>query len=115
MKLFDHHTVSDYRQQTTEQKAHAGRIQIAFLIYGYALEATAPDIAREVRSSVRDWGGIANFIGDETAIDYLDDARFERFRKTLIPYGEAFATLKTNPLPSQQIRDASERLFDAFF
>lgn len=113
--LFRGETVAELRQRTREQKAHAGRIQTAILVYGYAIEAVDPDVAREVRRSVRGWGSIANFIGDETALDYVDDTRFERFRKTLIPYGEAVASLKDDPHPGQAVRDASDRLFDEFF
>ena len=46
--LFEPNTLREYRQQTTEQKKHAGRIQPAFVLHGYALEEANWDVARDV-------------------------------------------------------------------
>jgi len=103
------------RRVMTEQKAHAGRAQIAVLIYAAAVESTDADIAAGVRASARGWGSVANFIGDETAIDYIDEIRFQRFQANLRDFAEAVRTLGTSVLPSPELDQATDRMFDDFF
>jgi hypothetical protein len=97
------------------QRARAGRIQTAVLIYAYALEERHPEIARDVRAGVRAWGSVANFIGDETAIDYVGDARFERFRENLRLWAAAVADISSLILPTPEVGPITDQLFDDFF
>jgi len=68
-----------------------------------------------VRRSARGWGSVANFIGDETALDYVDEARFERFRQNLRAFAREVEVLRTQALPSEELDQATDRLFGEFF
>lgn len=107
--------IAAYRERRSTQRTHAGRIEAAVLIYSYALEQTRPDIAVGVRGSVRGWGSVANFIGDETAMDYLSDQRFERFRQNVAELGKEALALRTDPLPNARLDRVSDQLFKDCF
>jgi len=113
--LFDVENLESWRARMTTQKWRAGRIQLAFLLYAYAIEAEHPDVAAGVRRSAGAWGGVANFIGDETALDYIDEARFERFKENLRVFAREAQILRTQLLPSPEVDRATDRLFDEFF
>jgi hypothetical protein len=113
--LLDPAEMRAWRDRLAAQKARAGRIQLAVLLYAYVLEAEHPEVAAGVRRSAGGWGSVANFIGDETALDYVDEARFERFRQNLRTFAEEAQILRTQLLPSQAVDEATDRLFDEFF
>ncbi|MCW5979089.1 MAG: hypothetical protein KIT09_13495 [Bryobacteraceae bacterium] len=114
-EVFSPAAIARYRERRAVQRTHAGRIQSAVLIYAHALEPSRPDIALGVRGSVRGWGSVANFIGDETAMDYLSEERFERFRRNLAEFSEAVLALRTETLPTERLDKVSRKLFDDFF
>ena len=58
---------------------------------------------------------MANFIGDETAMDYVGDEQFERFRTNLAEWGRSVQTLRDTRLPSPELDEISDRLFREFF
>jgi len=85
------------------------------LLYAFAVEGDDPELASGVRRSARGWGSVANFIGDETAMDYVDEERFERFRQNLRVFAREIEVLRTQALPSEELDRATERLFREFF
>lgn len=107
--------LADWRARRAEQRAHAGRIVAAVLVYAYALEASRPEIAAGVRRSARAWGSVANFIGDETAMDYLSDARFARFRENAQRFSREVLALRTDWTPREALNQATDELFAEFF
>jgi hypothetical protein len=113
--LFNVSEIRARREAMAIQKAHVGRIQLVVLLYAYAIEADHPDIAAGVRRSARGWGGVANFIGDETALDYVDEDRFARFLENLGAFARAVTVLRTQTLPSVEADEATDRLFNDFF
>ncbi|UCF36231.1 MAG: hypothetical protein JSU96_15610 [Acidobacteriota bacterium] len=113
--LFNGAKIEEFRRTTTLQRNRAGRIQTALIIYAYSLEAGYPDLARNARSGARAWGSIANFLGDETAIDYLGYDRFEVFRENVANWGDAVFALSKGELTFEQIDGHSEKLFEEFF
>ena len=62
--LFDPSAIEEYRRTATIQRNHAGRIQVAVLIYGYAAEAADTELARGARAMAHGWRSVANFIGE---------------------------------------------------
>lgn len=68
-----------------------------------------------MRRSARGWGSVANFIGDETALDYVDAERFEDFRENLMAFAREAQILQTQLLPSEELDWATDRLFTEFF
>lgn len=113
--LFNVSEIRAHRQRMARQKAHVGRVQLAVLIYAYAIEADDPDLAAGVRRSARGWGSVANFVGDETALDYVDEVRFERFRQNLRSFARELEVLRTQARPSPELDRATDRLFGEFF
>jgi hypothetical protein len=114
-QVFNVAAIRDRRELMAVQKAHVGRIQLAVLLYAFSLEADHPELAAGVRRSSRGWGGVANFIGDETAMDYVDEVRFERFLTNLGSFANEAQVLRTQALPSAGVDRATDRLFDEFF
>lgn len=113
--LFDVIEMRERRARMAAQKIPAGRIELAVVLYAYAIEDEQPDVAAGVRGAARGWGSVANFIGDETALDYVGEERFERFRSNLAEWGETVGTLRETRLPSPELDEVSNRLFDEFF
>jgi len=113
--LFEPEKVAEFRRVTTTQRNRAGRIGAALLIYAYSLEAEDPDLARDLRSSVRAWGSMANFLGDETALDYLSTAQFERFRENVSRWGKAVLGYSDGAVSIDELRKESEILTGEFF
>lgn len=113
--LFNVAEIRAHRERMAVQKAHVGRIQLAVLVYAFAVEEANPELAAGVRRSARGWGSVANFIGDETAMDYIDEARFERFRQNLRAFAREAEVLRTQALPSPELDEATDRLFREFF
>jgi hypothetical protein len=107
--------LASWRARRAEQRTHAGRISAAVLVYAYALEASKPEIAAGVRRSVRAWGSVANFIGDETAMDYLSDARFARFRENVQRFSREVLALQGDWVPPESLNRATDELFADFF
>jgi len=107
--------LAELRARRAEQRTHAGRISAAVLVYANAVEASRPEIAAGLRRSVRAWGSVANFIGDETAMDYLSDARFARFQENARRFSREVLALKTDWIPPEALNRAADELFADFF
>jgi len=113
--LFSPAKIQEFRRTTTTQRNRAGRVTTALLIYAYSLEAGDPEFARGLRGAVRGWGSIANFIGDETAIDYMTNARFDLFRKNAVNWGEAVSAASRNEASAKDVGALTDRLMEDFF
>jgi hypothetical protein len=113
--LFNVVAIREHRAMLAEQKAHVGRIQLAVLLYAFAIEGDEPELAAGVRRSARGWGGVANFLGDETAMDYVDEARFRRFLANLETFRDELQVMRTQAYPSPELDRATDRLFRDFF
>ena len=92
------------RLRIDEQRARAGRIYIAGLLRAYALEPGTPEAARRAGSNARQWGELANRLGDDATINFASDARHRRLKENLARWADA-----------PQRRDAEERLFQEYF
>lgn len=107
--------LEERRHAMLEQRTRMGRMEIAALIYAYSLEAVAPERARGSRDSVRGFGEMARFLGDDSAIDFVSDARHARFRENLARFAQALLSLRDHPLGTPELDAASDRLFDEYF
>jgi hypothetical protein len=114
-RLFDQEWMRGWRARMVAQKARAGRVQLSVLLYAYSLEVDHPELGGGVRDSAGGWGSVANFIGDETALDYVGENRFERFRENLQTFALEAQILRTQRLPSEELDQATDRLFREFF
>jgi hypothetical protein len=107
--------MAEFRRVTTTQRNRAGRIETALLIYSYSLEAGDVGLARRVQSSARGWGSIANFLGDETALDYLTTARFSLFRDNVRLWGDGIFATSIGDVSAEEIGELTTKLMDDFF
>ena len=85
------------------------------LVYAHAAEAIDADLTRGAKGTARGWGSIANFLGDETAMDYLSYERFELFRRNTARYGELALELRENTVPSDEFSIHTDILMRDFF
>jgi hypothetical protein len=113
--LFSKDVMEDWRVRMMWQRIHAGRMQLLVTVYAFALEPQHPDVAERVRGSAREFGSLANFLGDETALDYIDDARFARLRQNLRSFADEVRVLRRQSLPSAQLDQNTARLFGEYF
>ena len=107
--------IAALRERTTTQRNHAGRIVAAILVYACALVEAHPEAAAGTRGTVGAWGSMVNFLGDETAIGYLDGRRFAVFRENNGRWAGAAGTLAETKLPSDELKNTTAKLFDDFF
>ncbi len=107
--------MEEYRQRMIRQKIHVGRLQLAALVYAYALEPQFPEVAQRVRSAARSFGSLANFVGDETAIGYINEVRFQRLRENLLALAKEAVALRTQAQPPAALVEATDRLFREYF
>jgi hypothetical protein len=104
-----------WRRALAVQRTHAGRLELAMAVYAYALEAAAPQAARGFRGAVRGFGSIANFLGDEECIDFVDDAHHQRLRRNLAAVAAAARSLGPEPASAGPLGGALDQLFDEYF
>lgn len=107
--------LEERRRRMLEQRTRMGRIEVVALIYAYSLEPVAPERARGSRGSVRGFGEMARFLGDDSAIDFVSDARHARLRQNLARYAQALRSLRDHPLGTPELDAASDRLFGEYF
>jgi hypothetical protein len=113
--LLDPAAIEAFRRTTTLQRNRAGRVAAAVLLYAYALEGVDAERAAGARGAVRGWGSVANFLGDETAIDYVSDERFDRFRRNAVRWSEAVLAHSRGETTDEELGRLTDLLFDDFF
>jgi len=113
--VLDPARLEEWRARRWRQRVRAGRMSLAVLAYAHALERLDPETARGARNAARDFGTLANFLGDETAIDYISEQRFQRLRENLRTVAQHAPVLRRQTLPSPELSDAVERLFREYF
>ena len=99
------------------QRFHAGRMEMACLIYAYALEPAAPRIAKAMRNRAWGFAEIGSFLSDDDPLGYISDERHRQFRDNLIAFATALkeSTAEKNPFSTSQVVKASDKLFDDYF
>jgi hypothetical protein len=65
------------------QRVHAGRIELACLLYDGSAREVAPATARRMRRHARGFGVIASFLSDGFAVDYISNASLASFKDNL--------------------------------
>jgi hypothetical protein len=65
------------------QRERAGRIELALIVYAYALEPSHPKQAAAIRRAACGFGVIASFLGDDLALDYESSADTANLRRAL--------------------------------
>jgi hypothetical protein len=104
------------RRRMDVQRFHAGRMEMACLVYAYALEPTSPGSARSFRNQAWGFAEIGSFLSDDDPLGYISSDRHERFRENMLAYASALKDSQANdPFSTPQVVTATERLFDDYF
>jgi hypothetical protein len=107
--------LAEWRRATLDQRAHAGRLQIAVALYAYSLEAVAPDVARGVRGAVRGFGSMANFLGDDACMNFVSESRHERMRRNMAAVAAAAGGFGPDLASLKPLGEALQKLFGDYF
>lgn len=104
-----------WRARRQEQRAHAGRIELATLVHALAEEADAPGLAKGLRGAARGWGSLAAFLGDEACIGFVSQARHQLLRANLAEWARELRGSNDGPDSASRLGTATERLFGEYF
>jgi hypothetical protein len=102
------------RAQLLEQRERAGRIQLALIVYAYALEPGFPRQAAGMRRAARDLGVIASFLGDGLALDWETEAATARLRWRLGLLSFAAQSMDRQPPPDAEFERALDETLDVY-
>jgi hypothetical protein len=72
------------RRQLTMQRAHLAHLELAILVYAYALEPSRPGQARTLSRCARRMGEVAGLLGDGAGIDLVSAASLDAFKQALM-------------------------------
>jgi hypothetical protein len=115
VKLWSKKGLDAYRVRMDRQRFRAGRMEIACLVYAYAIENESPKVAYQVRGVARGFGGMAGFISDGDAVGFMSDARFELFKRNMHAFAAALRAGGSASLDAPAAGPAMSKLFDDFF
>lgn len=102
------------RAQLLEQRERAGRIQLALIVYAYALEPDFPPQAARMRRTARDFGVIASFLGDDLALGFETDAATARLRWRMALLSFAARSLDRQPPPDAEFERALDETLGVY-
>jgi hypothetical protein len=115
VKLFSADAVKARPRTMDQQRFHAGRMEVACLIYSYAIEARDPEGAHRLRNEARGFGSIASFISDGDPVGYVGDGQFEQWRAEMSAFATAIRSAGDSPFASPEVQSVTEKLFAEFF
>ncbi len=113
--MFSRAQIGPWRERLSAQRLRMGRIEVAVLVYAYALERASPEGARGLRGAASGFGSIAAFLGDESNIDFMGEARHQRFRENIRRVGEEARRLAELGHVTPELDRAVDRLFAEYF
>ena len=103
------------RIKTDQQRFRAGRMEIACLVYAYAIEKKWPESAHKLRNAARGFGAMASFLSDGDPVGYIDDARHAQFKSNMLAFAAAIRESPQGSLETREVRTATAKMFDDYF
>ena len=103
------------RVRMDQQRFRAGRMEIACLVYAYAIENHSPKLAGQFRGIARGFGEMASFISDGSPVGFMSDAQFELFKRNMLAFAAAVKAAGSDPFGAPAVHSATGKLFDDFF
>ncbi len=100
-----------YRHRLAAQRFHAGRMEVAALIYAYALEPAQPAEARRLRQAAMKFGRLASYLSDADPLGRISAARHAEFRRDMDTLAIALIDHPGDPLAARDVRSAMRRVF----
>ncbi|MGB6563854.1 MAG: hypothetical protein WBE69_14735, partial [Candidatus Binataceae bacterium] len=107
-------TLRARRAQLLDQGERAGRIQLALIVYAYALEPGFPQPAARMRRAARDFGVIASLLSDGLALGWESDAATARLRWRLGLLSSAAQSMDRQPPPDAEFERALDETLDVY-
>ncbi|MGO9453616.1 MAG: hypothetical protein ACLQDV_21590 [Candidatus Binataceae bacterium] len=105
-----------HRREMDVQRSRAGRMEVACLVYAYAIEPISPHMAESFRNRAWGFAEMGSFLSDDDPLGYISDERHQQFCDNMLALAQ---TLKQspaqNPFFTSQVSDAFDRLFDDYF
>jgi hypothetical protein len=92
-----------FRRMLANQRAHAGRLELACLLYAWSLEASDPQDGRAMRRIALNLGVLASYLSDDFALDFLGRQRLAAIREQLLELAVRSNRLTFDPSPSTEI------------
>ena len=103
------------RIKMDEQRFHAGRMEIACLVYAYAMERNSPESAQKLRNAARGFGAMASFLSDGDPVGYIGDVRHAQFKRNMLAFATAIRASPQASLTTPEVRRVTGKLFDDYF
>jgi hypothetical protein len=103
-----------YRRRLDAQRFHAGRLEVATLVYAYALEPRQPAEAKRLRLAAMDFGTIASYLSDADPLGRISAARHAQFRRNMEALAIAVSAHPADPSGARAVRSAMRRLFSEY-
>ena len=117
-KLIRMHTpeaLQAHQRTMDAQRFHAARMELATLVYAYALEQSNPELAHRWRNAARGFGSLASFLSDGDPVGYASDSQHEQLRRDMISLADTLDASHNDPLESPAVRKAIVVLFQNYF
>jgi len=115
VKLLSKKGQDPHRARMDRQRFRAGRMEIACLVYAYAVENESPKSAYWLRGVARGFAEMAGFISDDNAVGFMSDARFGLFKRNLHAFAAAVRAGGPGSLDGPAVGLAAGKLLDDFF
>ena len=104
------------RKRLDVQRFFAGRMEMACLVYAYALEPISPGSAKSFRNRAWGFAEIGSFLSDDDPLGYISDDRHARFRENMLALAAALKNSRAqDPFNTPQFVRAIDRMFDDYF
>ena len=94
---------AQFIQTLAIQRTHAGRIELACLLYAWALEENDPQDARTMRQIALRLGVIASYLSDDYALDFLSQGRFAELKGQFLELATRSNRLAFYPIPGPEL------------
>jgi hypothetical protein len=100
-----------FRRWLLLQREHAGRIELACLLYAWTLEADDAADAQTMRQIALKMGVIASYLSDDFALDFLSQRRLADLRERFLELATRSNRLAFDPSPSPELMANFASLF----
>jgi hypothetical protein len=101
--------------QARAQRFHAGRMQVAALLYSYSLQRARPADAKALRMAALGFGEVASFLSDGDTIGDESARAHLRFRADMAALAAAVRTHPRDPIASRAVRETAVAMFEHYF
>jgi hypothetical protein len=102
--------MAEFREELAIQREHQGRLELAAVIYAWALEPDDPEQAFAMRRVALRLGVIASYLGDDSALDFVSGGNFADLREHFLELSMHSTRLALDPSPSVELMASFDSL-----